>query len=120
MAKNVIYEEDGPLVLGVTAAPHTTVLSGDPCLVGQIPGLALTDGADTVANKGEATVKFNGVADLAVKGETTTNAAVAVGDILYYDSGVINKDSSNGVRYGYALETVVSGATTTIRVKIGY
>jgi hypothetical protein len=55
-----------------------------------------------------------------VKGETTTNAAVSVGDILYYDSGVINKDSSNGVRFGYALGAVESGATTSILVKIGY
>ncbi len=120
MATNVIYEESGPLKLGVTAAPNTTVKAGDPVLVGQKPGIALTNGDDTVSNKGKATVKFDGVGSFAVKGETTTNAAVAVGDIIYYDSGVLNKDSSNGVRFGYALETVVSGATTTIKVLIGY
>jgi len=114
MATNIIFEHGDQLQV-VCSAPATPA-SGDPVLVGQLPGVALTDeNAD-----GVTTVKFNGVASLPVKGETTTNAAVSVGDILYYDSGVINKDSSNGVRFGYALQAVDSGATTTIRVKIGY
>ena len=114
MATNIIFEHGDQLQVVCSAPP--TPASGDPVLVGQLPGVALTDeNAD-----GVTTVKLNGVATLPVKGETTTNAAVSVGDILYYDSGVINKDSSNGVRFGYALQAVDSGATTTIRVKIGY
>ena len=114
MATNIVFD-DGDQLQVVCSAPATPA-SGDPVLVGQLPGVALTDeNAD-----GVTTVKFNGVASIPVKGETTTNAAVSVGDILYYDSGVINKDSSNGVRFGYALQAVDSGATTTIRVKIGY
>ncbi len=114
MATNIVFE-DGDQLRVVCTAP-TTPASGDPVLVGQLPGVALTD-EDA---EGYTTVKFNGVAELSVKGETTTNAAVAAGDIVYYDGGVINKDSTNGVRFGYALGAVSSGATTKIRVKIGY
>jgi len=32
----------------------------------------------------------------------------------------LNKDNTNGVRFGYALAAVSSGATATIRVKLGY
>lgn len=114
MATNIVHE-DGEQLRVVCSAP-TAPKSGDAVLVGQLPGVALVDEeAD-----GYTTVKFNGAATLPVKGETTTNAAVNYGDILYYDSGVINKDSTNGVRFGYALGSVSSGATTSILVKIGY
>ncbi len=120
MATNVKYEDGDQLSLAPTAAPGGRAESGEPVLVGSLPGVALKDATDTVSNGGECTIKFNGVASLPVKGETTTNAAVAAGDILYYDGGVINKDATNGVRFGYALAAVSSGATTTIPVKIGY
>jgi predicted RecA/RadA family phage recombinase len=114
MATNIVHEHGDQLRVVCTAPASPS--AGDPVLVGQIPGVALTDEDAS----GYTTVKFNGCATLDVKGETTTNAAVSVGDILYYDSGVINKDSSNGVRFGYALGAVESGATTSILVKIGY
>ncbi|GII87069.1 hypothetical protein Ssi03_50590 [Sphaerisporangium siamense] len=102
--------------LSVPCTAPTTPNSGDPVLYGQLPGVALIDEqAD-----GLTTIALDGVFRLPVKGETTTNAAVNAGDILYYDSGVINKDSSNGVRFGYALDAVASGATTTIGVLVGY
>ncbi|MBN6054523.1 DUF2190 family protein, partial [Nonomuraea sp. RK-328] len=118
MATNQVYNHGDQF--DVVCTEPTTPSSGDPVLVGQLPGVALTDeNAD-----GTTTVKFNGVYDFPVKGETTTNAAIAAGDILYYDSAAtphkLNKDNTNGVRFGYALEAVSSGATTTIRVKIGY
>ena len=118
MARNIVHEDGDQLRL-VCSQPATPA-SGDPVLCGQLPGVALTaEGSD-----GYPTVKLNGTAELLVKGETTTNAAIAVGDILYYDSAAtphkINKDSSNGVRFGYALEAVDSGASATILVKIGY
>ncbi|MEU8158033.1 DUF2190 family protein [Micromonospora sp. NPDC048986] len=100
----------------VCTAPATPA-SGDPVLCGQIPGVALTD-EDTA--DGLTTVALNGVFRLPVKGETTTNNAVVAGDIIYYDAGVLNKDNTNGVRFGYALGGVNSGATTTIPVRIGY
>ncbi|MET9339268.1 DUF2190 family protein [Nonomuraea sp. NPDC003804] len=118
MATNIVYEEGDQIRL-VCSQPATPV-SGDPVLVGQIPGVALTkeDG------DGFTTVKFDGVANLSVKGENQSgNSAVAVGDILYYEAGQtppVNKDATNGVRFGYALGTVGAGATATIPVKIGY
>ncbi|MFI6296849.1 capsid cement protein [Nonomuraea sp. NPDC050790] len=118
MATNQVYDEGDQFAV-VCSAP-TTPASGDPVLVGQLPGVALiAENAD-----GLTTVKFNGVYRLSVKGEGAGgNAAVAVGDILYYEAGQtppVNKDATNGVRFGYALDAVSSGATTTIRVKIGY
>lgn len=120
MAKNRELEHGNTIVLAPTAAPNATAQSGDPVLVGALPGVALTKALDTVGNGGKCTVQTDGVFRLAVKGETTTNAAVAAGDIIYYDAGVLNKDNTNGTRWGYALDPVVSGATTTIRVKVGY
>lgn len=115
MATNIVFEDGNQLRLPCTAP--ATPKSGDPVLVGQLPGVALTDeDAD-----GYTTVKTNGVAELAVKGEGASGGSnVVIGDRLYYDAGTINKDATNGVPYGYALGAVTSGATTTIRVKIGY
>lgn len=118
MAKNtvIMWTESLPLVCSAPAVPQ----SGDPVICGQIPGVALT----TEDSNGVTTVAVNGVFDLSVKGETTTDAAVAVGDILYYDTAAtphkINKDNTNGVRFGYAMAVVASGATTTIPVRVGY
>lgn len=114
MAKNILFE-DGDQLRVVCSAPATPA-SGDPVMVGDLPGVALVNEDE----EGYTTVKFNGVAELSVKGETTSNAAVSYGDTLYYDAGVINRDSTNGKRYGYALGAVSSGATTKIPVKIGY
>lgn len=119
MAKNTYYMWNDSLAV-VTTAPASPV-SGDPVICGQIPGVALTN-KDAVDNL--TTIALNGAFLLSVKGETTTDAAIAVGDILYYDTAAtphkINKDNTNGVRFGYALAAVASGATTTIPVKIGY
>lgn len=118
MATNRKFAEGD--ALSVTATAPATPASGDPILVGQLPGVALTDErAD-----GTVSAQFNGVFELSVKGEGAAgNAAVAAGDILYYEAGQtppLNKDATNGVRFGYALEAVASGATATILVKVGY
>ena len=118
MAKNTVYMWTESLAL--TCSSPTTPQSGDPVVCGQIPGVALT----AEDSNGVTTVALNGVFDLAVKGENNAgNSAVAVGDILYYEAGQtppVNKDSTAGIRFGYALAAVSSGATTTIPVKIGY
>lgn len=119
MAKNKIFHDGRQLSLACTqpASPK----SGDPVLVGQIPGVALTDErAD-----GTTSVDTQGVFDLVVEGKDAANAntAVAAGDIVFYDSAntiKLNKDGTNGVRFGYALEALSSGASGTIRVKVGY
>lgn len=117
MAKNIVFEDGDQIALAAT--DPTTPASGDPVVVGQLPGVALiNEQAD-----GKTTIKTNGVAALSVKGvDGGGNSAVAAGDILYYvaaDTPKISKKNT-GVRFGYALEAVSSGATTTIRVKIGY
>ena len=124
MATNRVFEHGTQFEADVSGVTGTgdggLVVSGDPVVIGQLPGVALTDEDDD----GNATVQTDGVFDLSVKGETTVDAAIAVGAIVYYDSAAtphkLNADSANGVRFGYALEAVTSGATTTIRVKVGY
>lgn len=118
MATNTTYMWSKSLPL--TCTSPATPASGDPVLCGQIPGVALAD----EDSNGLTTVALDGVFDLSVKGENNGgNTAVAAGDILYYEAGQtppINKDSTAGVRYGYALAAVSSGATTTIPVRVGY
>lgn len=116
MATNEVYAPGVTTLNCVPTAP-TTVDSGDPVLLGKLPGVALTD----EDSDGNATIAISGVFQLSVKGEDGSgNSAVAAGDILYYDSDVINKDVTNGTRFGYALGAVTSGSTSTIDVLIGY
>lgn len=117
MATNKVHEEGDHLSLVCT--DPTTPASGGPVRCGQIPGVALTDErAD-----GTTSVQTDGVFNLSVKGiDGGGNSAVAVGDLLYYvdaDTPKLSKKTS-GVRFGYALAAVSSGATTTIPVKVGY
>lgn len=106
--------------LDLTCSAPTTPASGDPVLCGQIPGVALT----AERSDGTTTVACDGVFNLSVKGEAAGgNTAITVGMIVYYEAGQtppLNIDATNGVRYGYALGAVSSGATTTIPVKVGY
>jgi len=122
MATN-LHMNDGRYLTGAATQPATPV-SGDPVLLGQIPGVALTDEAEGGNAAGEITIDTGGVYNLSVKGENQSgNSAVAIGDIIYYEAGqtpTLNKDATNGVRFGYALGTVGSGQTATIPVKIGY
>lgn len=115
MAKNLKYSGDA-YTLDVACTAPTTPASGDPVLVGVLPGVALTDErAD-----GKTTVQFRGVFNLSVEGVNNAgNSAVAVGDAIYYEAGedpVLNKDSVSGVLFGIALGTVGSGLTATIPV----
>jgi predicted RecA/RadA family phage recombinase len=117
VAKNRVHETGNRLSLAATN-PATPV-SGDPVRVGQVPGVALTDErAD-----GTTTIQTDGVFTLSVKGvDGSGNAAIAAGDIVYYVDADTPKLSvkTTGVRFGYALDAVSSGATTAIRVKVGY
>lgn len=118
MAKNRV-RIDGRFISKAATSPATPA-SGDPVLVGQIPGIALIN----EETDGDVTVDTAGVYNLSVKGENNVgNSAVAIGDILYYEAGQtppINKDNVAGVRFGYALAAITSGATATIPVKVGY
>lgn len=115
MAKNIIFDDGDQLSVVVTHP--ATPKSGDPVRYGEIAGVALTDErAD-----GTTTVKFDGVAEISVKGiNAGGNVAVAAGDKLYYtdaDTPPVSKKAT-GVYIGTALAAVTSGATATIRVKL--
>lgn len=116
MATNEVYKRGDYLAL--VATDPATPVSGDPLVVGQIPGVAqANENAD-----GTTSVAMVGVFTLSVKGiDGGGNSAVAVGDIIYYTAADTPKLSkkATGVRFGYALGAVVSGATTAINVKLG-
>jgi predicted RecA/RadA family phage recombinase len=116
MAKNVIFD-DGDRLSVICTYP-TTPKSGDPVIVGDNPGIANTDErAD-----GTTSVQFKGVVEIPVKGiNAGGNSAVAVNDKLYYTDGdtpPVSKKAT-GVAYGMAIAAVGSGATKTVRVRIG-
>lgn len=100
------------------SVPSPTV-SDDPVAFGAaLSGVALTD---YDASDGAATVAFEGVFNVSVKGiNAGGNSAVALGDAIYHvanDTPPLSKKAT-GILFGYALETVSSGATATIAVKL--
>lgn len=113
MAKNIIHQGSGWLRLELPVTPG--LLSGARTLVGAGLAVDLITDADAAGN---ATVMFPcpyTVSVPVVGHNGTAAAAVAVGDPVYMDGANINVNPA-GVLYGYALEAVVSGATTTILV----
>ena len=114
MAANKHFEMGIQLNLAVASG----VLSGDPVVVGNLAGVALTDRDSS----GNATVDFSGVYTLSVKGVNDAgNVAVAVGDAIYFVSGdtpKLSKKSGAGILFGYALGAVTSSSTGSIDVKL--
>lgn len=93
--------------------------AGDPCLVGRRPGVLMTDQDAS----GYATVHFHGCYRFNVHGVTASgNSAIAINDDLYYDAApgsgnpVINKDVTNGVFFGVAVEAVASAGKAVAAV----
>jgi len=112
MATNLRFDPGNQIVVA-----KASISAGDPVVFGQVPGVALTD----TDGDGNITMKTDGVYQMSVKGaDGSGNAAIAVGAIIYLDSTELNVDATNGVRWGYALQAVSSGATTSILVKVGY
>jgi len=113
MTTNMIYKKGDVLEIAVPSG----ITSGDPVVVGNLTGVALTDRD----SDGNASVKFNGVFDLSVEAiDGSGNSAVAVGDVIYWTTGddpVLNKKTS-GTIYGVALEAITAGSTDTINVKL--
>lgn len=114
MAKNLAYKDGRRLTLPV---PADTV-SGDPVVIGTLPGVALTD-RDAAGN---AAVDTGGAYTLSVEAVNDSgNSAVVVGDDLYYgalDDPKISKKVA-GTYYGKALAVVTSGETASIAVRLG-
>jgi predicted RecA/RadA family phage recombinase len=91
--------------------------SGDPDLVNQLAAVLLWDAND----QNRAVCAVTGVFKLTVYGRSDgANKKVYVGDSLYWDAGdgQINKDSTNGVFFGYALDTVTAGSSAAIPVRL--
>ncbi|MBN1690444.1 MAG: DUF2190 family protein [Dehalococcoidia bacterium] len=113
-ATNEVYEDGINLTVAVAG-----MKSGDPVIVGD-RGLHGVANIDTNSD-GNLTIDTQGIYDLSVKGVNDANdVAIAIGDPVYYtaaDTPKLNAKTS-GLLFGYALETVSSGATTTINVLI--
>lgn len=121
MALNRVYAEANQLVLTPTVAPGARALSGDPVLVGELPGAMLTDADNTLANRGRGTVQMDGAFEFPVYGsDGAADVAMDEGEIVYMgDDGVLSADDT-GVRYGYVLRPVTAGRRDPILVKVGY
>lgn len=115
MSTNQVYDHGD--ALSVACTDPATPNSGDPVLFGQLGGVAQTgERAD-----GNASVSFVGTFKLSVKGVNAGgNVAIAAGDTIFYVTADTPKLSAKpaGVKFGTALDAVVSGATTTIRVRL--
>lgn len=118
MANNLIFNEARSL--SVVCSDPTTPASGDPVRYGNLCGVALTDESGGGNPTGYTSVDFgHAVYDLSVKAvDDSGNSAVAVGDAIFYvdaDTPKLSKKQS-GYFFGFAMETVTSGSTATIRV----
>lgn len=118
MATNQIFSGWDPL--SVVCSDPATPNSGDPVRYGSMCGIAMTDESEGGNASGYTSVYFGpGVFDMSVKGvDGSGNSAVAVGDALWYvdaDTPKLSKKAT-GYFFGFALETVNSGSTATIRV----
>src|SRR5690349_15520017 len=130
MAKNIIFE--GRRRQSVACTDPATPVSGDPVVINDLPGVALTDESAGGNITGRTTVGFDDTAEFSVKGVNGGgNSAVVEGDVIYYVAAATPKLSkkTTGVRFGTAVAKpsdaagatlVAAGATTTIRVRIGY
>jgi predicted RecA/RadA family phage recombinase len=111
MATNEVFHDGRELYVAVASG----VVSGAPVLSGGLLGVALfdRDGSNS------ATIDRGGSYKLSVKGVNDAgNAAVAVGDAIYYldaDTPKLSKKAS-GRFFGIALATITSGSTATINV----
>lgn len=103
----------------ITNSSGSAYTPGQPIVYGvaKLPGIVMND----IANGGDGFMRTYGVFKLSVYayGESA-GETVAKGDKIYLDSGVLNKDETNGDFFGVALEAVTSGSTTAILVLVGY
>lgn len=117
--QDFLVHADGSQLWRKLTQPSSGGKAGDPGLVGDRPCVLLTD----QDSSGYATCKFTGSFRVTAKGEDGSgDAAIAVGDPVYYDAAAdtvkINADAANGVRWGTAVEAVGSGDTAVIIVDL--
>lgn len=106
MATNEVFRDADHLTLPVPSG----VKASEPVLVGQLPGVAITDRDDTT---GTATVWLKGAYRLNVTGAVTN-----VGDPVYITAArALNVTASGNTLFGHALETkAAAAAEITVRV----
>jgi hypothetical protein len=117
MATNIIMEPGW--TLPVVCSKPTTPVTGDPVRFGALTGIALTDEGEGGNISTETTCYFGPcIVDVSVKGNDGGASAVVVGDTIYYvdDADPPLSKTATGYFFGFALETVESDATTTIKV----
>lgn len=122
MAKNEVFRYGDHLSLPVPAG----TVSGDPVVVGTLPGVAQTDRPVTGANptfgggnpEGQASVWLDGVHKLRVDGAVTT-----VGQSVYYvgdgttRNTTLTTTAAGNTLFGQALETkTATAAEISVRV----
>ncbi len=120
MAANL--KENGNPDVKLRLTVGSGIVSGDPVEIVDLHGVALTDYNAPTADA-KATVRLPGITcvyEFTVEAVNNSgNVAVAIGDKLFYDTAAtikINKDVTNGKLFGYALETITSGSSDTIKV----
>lgn len=116
MATNIIMEPG--YNLSVVCDYPAVPTSGMPVRFGALTGIALTDESADGNATGYTSVYFGPcVVDVAVLGNDGGASAVAVGDTIFFvDAAQKLSKVATGYFFGFALETVQAGATTTIRV----
>ena len=136
MAVNRLYAQNckyspNELFLAQTAARTSNEpISGDPCVMGELPGVAL-ENADS---NGRVVAQLDGIFDLLVAGIDSSgvsgadaNVHVLGGDKIYFDETKTPPLSkrAGGIPFGYAVgdsgvQLVAAGNTaTTIPVQVG-
>lgn len=110
MATNEVFRDADHLTVPVVAATK----SGDPVIVGSLPGVAQTDRD----SDGQATVWFKGAHRVEV-----TGAVTAVGQPVYYVGDGTTRNTqltttaTSNTLFGHALETKsATAAVITVRV----
>ena len=105
-------------VIQVTNSSGADISAGQPILIGDqgLKGFCVQDIAN--GSEGSVAVSPSYVVDYPVKGhDGSSNAAVAIGDKVYYTAGEAFCDVDTDQTFiGYALEVVTSGSTTTVNV----
>jgi hypothetical protein len=104
--------------ISLTLAVPASTASGDLVCINDMVVYAQTD-RDSDGNA-VCTIPCRFVEKVKVYGHNHAgDNAVAIGDKLYADTSEINKDSTDGKAFGYALGTVTSGGNSEILVGFG-
>lgn len=111
MALN-LYMNDARYITGAATSPAAPA-SGDPVVLGLIPGVALTGEGEGGNATGEVTIDTGGAYNLPIVGAITKGAIV----YLITADGTLTATVGTNVRFGYAL---AAGTDEVIPIKIGY